>query len=113
MADLTARPRRSRKICTVRASSNRWSVCLRGAGKAATAALPCVSTAQNFEGYYSAEVTAAAELVFQTDDFPEARHRLAEFGERFAKTVVCLSAGFEDTMASDEPAGKIPAAVND
>jgi hypothetical protein len=50
-----------------------------------------------------AEVVAAAKLIFQAADLPEARRRLAEFGERFAKTatkaVACLDAGFEDAMA--------------
>ena len=50
-----------------------------------------------------AEVSAAAKLVFQAADLPEARRRLAEFSERFAKTapkaVACLEAGFEDAMA--------------
>ena len=49
------------------------------------------------------EVAAAAKLVFQAADLPEARRRLAEFGERFAKTapkaVTCLEAGFDDAMA--------------
>jgi len=50
-----------------------------------------------------AEVATAAKLVFQAADLPEARRRLAEFGERFAKSapkaVACLEAGFDDAMA--------------
>ncbi len=49
------------------------------------------------------EVVTAAKLVFQAADLPEARRRLAEFGERFAKSapkaVACLESGFEDAMA--------------
>jgi len=49
------------------------------------------------------EVAAVAKRVFQAADLPEARRRLAEFGERFAKSapkaVACLEAGFEDAMA--------------
>lgn len=49
------------------------------------------------------DVAAAAKLVFQAVDLPEARRRLAEFGERFAKTapkaVECLEGGFDDAMA--------------
>ncbi len=49
------------------------------------------------------EVATAAKLVFQAADLPEARRRLAEFGERFAKSapkaVACLESGFEDAMA--------------
>ena len=46
---------------------------------------------------------AAAKLVLQAPDMAEAKRRLAEFGERFAKSapkaVACLEAGFEDAMA--------------
>jgi len=49
------------------------------------------------------EVVTAAKLVFQAADLPEARRRLAEFGERFTKSapkaVACLESGFEDAMA--------------
>ena len=50
-----------------------------------------------------AEVAQAAKLVLQAPDMAEARRRLADFCERFAKTaakaVACLEAGFEDAMA--------------
>ena len=50
-----------------------------------------------------AEVASSAKLILQAPDLAEARRRLAEFGERFAKTapkaVACLEAGFEDAMA--------------
>lgn len=50
-----------------------------------------------------AEVAQAAKLVLQAPDMGEARRRLADFCERFAKTaakaVACLEAGFEDAMA--------------
>ena len=50
-----------------------------------------------------AEVAAAAKLVFQAADMPEARRRLQEFAERFEKSapqaVACLEAGFDDAMA--------------
>ena len=46
---------------------------------------------------------ACARLVLQAPDLTEAKRRLAEFAERFAKTaakaVACLEAGFEDAMA--------------
>lgn len=49
------------------------------------------------------EVAAAAKLVFQAPDMAEARRRLTEFDERFsriaAKSVECLTVGFEDAMA--------------
>ena len=49
------------------------------------------------------DVAAAAKLVLQAPDMSEAKRRLAEFVERFAKTapksVECLEAGFEDAMA--------------
>jgi transposase-like protein len=52
---------------------------------------------------HRADVASAAKLVFQAADMTEARRRLAEFSERFsksaAKSVACLEAGFEDTMA--------------
>jgi len=52
---------------------------------------------------HRAEVAAAAKLVLQAADLTEARRRLAEFSERFAKSapkaVACLEAGFEDAMA--------------
>jgi transposase-like protein len=48
-------------------------------------------------------VAAAAKLVLQSADMPEARRRLAEFIERFDKSapkvVACMEAGFEDAMA--------------
>ena len=50
-----------------------------------------------------AEVAAAARLVLQASDLSEARRRLAEFSERFAKTaskaVGCLEAAFDDALA--------------
>lgn len=50
-----------------------------------------------------AEVAAAAKLIFQAPDMAEAKRRLAEFSERFAKTatkaVACIEAGFVDAMA--------------
>ncbi len=50
-----------------------------------------------------AEVAAAAKLIFQAADIDEARRRLAEFSQRFAKSaaraVACLEEGFEDAMA--------------
>lgn len=50
-----------------------------------------------------AEVTNAAKLIFQAADMAEARRRLAEFRERFAKSapkaVECLETGFDDAMA--------------
>lgn len=52
---------------------------------------------------HRADVAAGAKLVLHAADMTEARRRLAEFGERFAKTaakaVVCLETGFEDAMA--------------
>jgi len=52
---------------------------------------------------HRADVAAAAKLVLQAPDMDEAKRRLAEFVERFAKTapksVECLEAGFEDAMA--------------
>jgi transposase-like protein len=52
---------------------------------------------------YRAEVAAAVKLVLQAPDLAEARRRLAEFAERFAKSapkaVACLEAGFEEAMA--------------
>lgn len=49
------------------------------------------------------EVANAARLIFQAADLAEARRRLAEFCERFAKSapkaVECLEAGFDDAMA--------------
>lgn len=49
-----------------------------------------------------AEVARAAKLIFQAADRDEAKRRLAEFADRFAKTapraVACLEAGFEDAM---------------
>lgn len=52
---------------------------------------------------HRADVAAAAKLVLQAPDMDEARRRLAEFVEHFAKTapksVECLEAGFEDAMA--------------
>ena len=52
---------------------------------------------------HRADVAAAAKLVLQAPDMDEARRRLAEFIERFAriapKSVECLEAGFEDAMA--------------
>ena len=52
---------------------------------------------------HRADVAAAAKLVLQASDMDEARRRLTEFVERFAKTapksVECLEAGFEDAMA--------------
>lgn len=49
------------------------------------------------------DVAAAAKLVLQAPDMDEAKRRLAEFVERFAKaapkSVECLEAGFEDAMA--------------
>jgi putative transposase len=52
---------------------------------------------------HRAEVAAAAKLVLQAPDMVEARRRLAEFVERFAKTApkaaACLEEGFEDAMA--------------
>ena len=48
-------------------------------------------------------MTAAVKLVLQAPDLVEAKRRLMEFTERFAKSapkaVVCLEAGFEDAMA--------------
>jgi transposase-like protein len=48
-------------------------------------------------------VAAAAKLIFQAPDMTEAKRRLAEFVERFAKSapkaVACMEAGFEDAMA--------------
>ncbi len=50
-----------------------------------------------------AEVAQAAKLVLQAPDMAEARRRLADFCERFARTAAkaaaCLEAGFEDAMA--------------
>ncbi len=50
-----------------------------------------------------AEVAAAARLVLQASDLSEARRRLAEFSERFAKiaskAVGCLEAAFDDALA--------------
>jgi transposase-like protein len=52
---------------------------------------------------FRAEVAAGAKLVLQAPDLAEAKRRLAEFSERFAKTapkaVSCMEAGFEDAMA--------------
>lgn len=52
---------------------------------------------------HRADVAAAAKLVLQAPDMDEAKRRLAEFVERFAKvapkSVECLEAGFEDAMA--------------
>jgi transposase-like protein len=52
---------------------------------------------------HRAEVAAGAKLVLQAMDMAEAKRRLAEFVERFAKTapksVACLEEGFEDAMA--------------
>jgi len=52
---------------------------------------------------HRAEVAAGAKLVLQAADMTEAKRRLAEFVERFAKTapksVACLEEGFEDAMA--------------
>ena len=52
---------------------------------------------------HRAEVAAAAKLVLQATDMAEAKRRLAEFIERFAKSapksVACLEEGFEDAMA--------------
>ena len=48
-------------------------------------------------------MAAAVKLVLQAPDLVEAKRRLAEFTERFAKSapkaVACLEAGFEDAMA--------------
>jgi transposase-like protein len=48
-------------------------------------------------------VAAAAKLVLQSADMPEARRRLTEFIEQFDKSapkaVACMEAGFEDAMA--------------
>ena len=50
-----------------------------------------------------AEVASAAKLVFQAADMGEARRRLSEFSEHFAKSapkaVACMETGFEDAMA--------------
>ena len=50
-----------------------------------------------------ADVAASATLVLQAPDRAEAKRRLAEFSERFAKTaakaVACLETGCEDAMA--------------
>ena len=61
---------------------------------------------RNILGQCSARLraeAAAAKLVLQAPDMAEAKRRLAEFGERFAKSapkaVACLEAGFEDAMA--------------
>lgn len=52
---------------------------------------------------HRADVAAAAKLVLQAPDMEEAKRRLNEFVERFAKiapkSVECLEAGFEDAMA--------------
>lgn len=52
---------------------------------------------------HRADVAAAAKLVLQAPGMDEAKRRLAEFVERFAKaapkSVECLEAGFEDAMA--------------
>lgn len=52
---------------------------------------------------HRADVATGAKLVFQAADMTEARRRLTEFSERFAKTapkaVACLEAGFDDAMA--------------
>ena len=52
---------------------------------------------------HRAEVAAGAKLVLQAPDMAEARRRLTEFVERFAKiapkSVACLEDGFEDAMA--------------
>ena len=52
---------------------------------------------------YRADVVAAAKLVLQAPDMNEARQRLSEFVEHFAKTapksVECMEDGFEDAMA--------------
>ena len=50
-----------------------------------------------------AEVAAKAKLIFQSADMAEARRRLSEFIECFAKrapkAIACLEAGFDDAMA--------------
>ena len=50
-----------------------------------------------------ADAAAAAGRVFAAADMAEARRRLEEFEERFAKSapkaVACLRSGFEDAMA--------------
>ena len=52
---------------------------------------------------HRAEVAAAVKLVLQAPDLVEAKRRLAECVERFAKSapkaVACLETGFEDAMA--------------
>lgn len=52
---------------------------------------------------HRAEVAAGAKLVLQATDMAEAKRRLTEFIERFAKiapkSVACLEDGFEDAMA--------------
>lgn len=52
---------------------------------------------------HRADVAAGAKRVFQAADMVEARRRLTEFSERFAKTapkaLACLEAGFDDAMA--------------
>ena len=52
---------------------------------------------------YRAEVALGAKRIFQAADLAEARRRLIEFSEQFAKTaakaVACLEAGFDDAMA--------------
>jgi transposase-like protein len=49
------------------------------------------------------KVAAAAKLVLQSADMPEARRRLAEFIDQFDKSapkaVACMESGFEDAMA--------------
>ena len=52
---------------------------------------------------HRADVAAGAKLVLQATDMAEAKRRLTEFIERFAKiapkSVACLEDGFEDAMA--------------
>ena len=52
---------------------------------------------------HRSDVAAGAKLVLQAPDMAEARRRLTEFVERFAKiapkSVACLEDGFEDAMA--------------
>jgi transposase-like protein len=57
----------------------------------------------NCQARHRGEVASAAKLVLQAPDMGEARRRLTDFSERFAKTagkaVACLEEGFEDAMA--------------
>lgn len=50
-----------------------------------------------------ADVAAAAKLILHAPDMAEAKRRLTEFSERFAKSaakaVACIEAGFADAMA--------------